>query len=80
MESCDYTWGYKVSEQRAEGSNEKSIEQSGDIKNKAPKGAKIDKFKVQTESFNKNILTNINMNMKKGDFLAIVGKVGCGKS
>ena len=28
----------------------------------------------------RNVLSNINLDMKKGDFLTVIGKVGCGKS
>lgn len=96
FENCDFSWGFRVSEQRAddkaasptkkgEGSAEKKKEAETtdpkkDDKKPAPAAGPIDKFKTKTEKFDKNVLTGIDFELKKGDFLAVIGQVGCGKS
>lgn len=41
---------------------------------------KNNKFALELDEIKSNILTDININMKSGDFLAVVGQVGCGKT
>lgn len=99
MENCDFSWGFRVSEQRADdksaspskksegsadrkkeaGSEERKQEGAADDKEKKA-AAHLDKFKLKTEKYDKNILTGINFELKKGDFLVVIGQVGCGKS
>ena len=38
------------------------------------------KFALELDEVKSNILTDINIDMKSGDFLAVVGQVGCGKT
>lgn len=93
LEDCDFSWGFRVSEQRAEdksasptkkgegsaekkkeaGSEEKKKESADQGKEKKPAAGPVDKFKTKTEKFDKNILTGISFEMKKGDFLAVIG-------
>jgi cell division transport system ATP-binding protein len=37
-------------------------------------------FRTQIQKVERNIIEEINLNMKKGDFLVVVGQVGCGKT
>ena len=40
----------------------------------------MDKFRVQLDIIQKPVLSDINIDMKSGDFLVVVGEVGCGKT
>lgn len=55
-------------------------DKSESIKEQPKKQGELDKFKLKVERVEKPILTDINIDMKIGDFLVVVGQVGCGKT
>ena len=44
------------------------------------KSKRNNKLALELDEVKSNILTDMNINMKSGDFLAVVGQVGCGKT
>ena len=36
--------------------------------------------RTQVETINKNVLENVNFTLCRGDFLVVIGKIGCGKT
>jgi len=66
IDKASFSWGFKIEEKS-----------SGDL-DKSAKGA--DKFKVNVEKFEKEVISDISLQMKLGEHLVVVGQVGCGKS
>lgn len=71
MKSCYFTWGYRIKQTKAAETNNEQ---------KSKKGASKSNFKLETEIVTKNVLSDLNLELRKGDFLAVIGQVGCGKS
>lgn len=93
FDNCDFSWGFRVAEEKATAGEKKDKEESEDkAEGKKETGDKVkqpkekaqattqDKFKLKTEQFDKHILSSINFQMSRGDFLAVIGQVGSGKS
>ena len=60
---CDFSWGFKI--------KQKSAGEESDVEDKNQK--KKDKFALSTDEVKTNVLTDINLNLKKGDFVTVVG-------
>jgi len=67
MEDAAITWGFKIKQMTAEEKEEHL---------KSGNGA----GNVEIEEVKTPQIANLNVNMKSGDFLCVVGKVGCGKT
>ena len=68
FDGCDFSWGFKVKQKTAE-----ELKAEEDNMKKNEYGLKTDEVKT-------NILNDINVDLKSGDFLTVVGQVGCGKT
>ena len=64
FEKADISWGYKVKTENAEDKAKKQNKYEG------PKIEKVDQ----------PMIAGVNLDMRTGDFLTIIGTVGCGKS
>ena len=66
FENADISWGFKVKQNAVE---------AGDAKKNVKTAVKVE---LETES--KTIVEGVSLKMQSGDFLCVVGQVGCGKS
>ena len=73
MKNCDFSWGFKISEQRADDKGKDSKGQPSPKKDSLTPKKQASSQQVQTEGTDKVILTDINLDMKTGDFLVVVG-------
>lgn len=89
FEGADFSWGYRVQETFSADEKKKSDakspvkpkegEKKEDSKGKSYSAA-LNKVKLKLDVVQKPILTDLNIDMKSGDLLVIVGEVGCGKT
>jgi ABC-type polysaccharide/polyol phosphate transport system ATPase subunit len=64
FEHADISWGYKAKTQ-----------------NQADKAKAKDKYAgTEVEEVHTPIVADVNLKMKQGDFMTIIGSVGCGKT
>ena len=67
FEDADIGWGFRV-------------KQESDAEKKLNLKSGNQKSIVKLEEVKEPTLSGININMKQGNFLAVVGQVGCGKT
>ena len=88
MEGAEFSWGYRVQEAFSEEEKKKADDSKSPEKPKEAekKGIKksytdqLNKVKLKVDLVQKPILSDLNIDMKCGDLLVIVGEVGCGKT
>ena len=94
LTDADLSWGYKGAQQAkpeegkgkednkenntggAGAESKKAAAPKPEEKKKGPRDA----FRVQLEAVSEPVLRSINLSLKPGDFVTVVGKVGCGKT
>jgi len=69
------SWGFSVKQENAESSADKKKKEVKDKDVKAGVGGKL-----ELDYTLRPIIEDVNLSMKRGDFLTVVGKVGSGKS
>lgn len=87
MDSSNFSWGYKVSQESADKDGDKKEEEKHEAKfldlfkdKKDEALSVLNKFKTKIDAEDKNILTDVNLDMKRGDLLVVIGQVGSGKT
>lgn len=63
FDHCNFTWGFKIKQLTEEQKKEKENNKKN----------KDDQYKIEVDDVKTNILNDINIDMKPGDFLAVVG-------
>ena len=95
FEDATFNWGFKIKQKEATGEDAQSPTKKGESPDKSASPSKKGETPtksaekkdkpaklgvVELESSAVPVLHNISLNMKKGDLLTVVGRVGCGKT